>query len=93
MAKLLAACLALAAFSLLLPSEPSYDPFSWLVWGREIAHGHRAADDDLGGSLRILFNHHIAVLFHFIPLFPGYNLAALAASVSGSTWADATAGR
>ena len=37
MAKLLAACLALAALSLLLPSEPSYDPFAWLVWGREIA--------------------------------------------------------
>ena len=47
MAKLLAACLALAAFSLLLPSEPSYDPFAWLVWGREIAHGHL---DTTGGS-------------------------------------------
>jgi hypothetical protein len=38
MAKLLAACLALAGFSLLLPSEPSYDPWAWLVWGRELAH-------------------------------------------------------
>jgi hypothetical protein len=47
MAKLLAACLALAALSLLLPSEPSYDPFAWLVWGREIAHG---ALDTTGGS-------------------------------------------
>ncbi len=47
MAKLLAACLALAALSLLLPSEPSYDPFAWLVWGREIAHGHL---DTTGGS-------------------------------------------
>lgn len=47
MAKLLAACLALAALSLVLPSEPSYDPFAWLVWGREIAHGHL---DTTGGS-------------------------------------------
>jgi hypothetical protein len=47
MAKLLAACVALAALSLLLPSEPSYDPFAWLVWGREIAHG---ALDTTGGS-------------------------------------------
>jgi hypothetical protein len=47
MAKLLAACLALAALSLLLPSEPSYDPFAWLVWGREIAHGDL---DTTGGS-------------------------------------------
>jgi hypothetical protein len=32
------ACVALAALSLLLPSAPSYDPLSWLIWGREIAH-------------------------------------------------------
>jgi hypothetical protein len=32
------AALALAALSLLIPSTPSYDPWSWLVWGREIAH-------------------------------------------------------
>jgi hypothetical protein len=38
MARLLAACLALAGLSLLLPSEPSYDPWAWLVWGRELAH-------------------------------------------------------
>lgn len=30
-------CLVLAAFSLLLPSQPSYDPWAWLQWGREIA--------------------------------------------------------
>lgn len=34
---LLAACLALAALSLLLPSAPTYDPWSWINWGREIA--------------------------------------------------------
>jgi hypothetical protein len=30
------ACFALAFASLVLPSEPSYDPWAWLVWGREI---------------------------------------------------------
>jgi hypothetical protein len=34
----LAACLVLSALSLLGPSEPSYDPWAWLVWGREIGH-------------------------------------------------------
>ena len=47
MPKLIAACVALAALSLLLPSQPSYDPFAWLVWGREIAHGGL---DTSGGS-------------------------------------------
>ena len=32
------AALIVAALSLLIPSTPSYDPWSWLVWGREIAH-------------------------------------------------------
>jgi hypothetical protein len=30
--------LAIGALSLLIPSTPSYDPWSWLVWGREIIH-------------------------------------------------------
>jgi hypothetical protein len=30
--------LVIAAFSLLIPSTPSYDPWAWLVWGREIIH-------------------------------------------------------
>ena len=30
--------LAIGALSLLIPSTPSYDPWAWLVWGREIAH-------------------------------------------------------
>ena len=38
MRKLIVACAGLAALSLLLPSEPSYDPWAWLIWGREIAH-------------------------------------------------------
>jgi hypothetical protein len=32
------AALVLAALSLLFPSTPSYDPWAWLVWGREILH-------------------------------------------------------
>ena len=47
MLKLIAACLGLAALSLLLPSQPAYDPMAWLVWGREIAHGGL---DTAGGS-------------------------------------------
>jgi hypothetical protein len=30
--------LGLAAFSLLYPSTPTYDPWAWIVWGREVAH-------------------------------------------------------
>ena len=36
MALLLLACLGLAALSLLLPSTPTYDPWAWIIWGREI---------------------------------------------------------
>lgn len=32
--------LAVGALSLLFPSTPSYDPWSWIIWGREILHGH-----------------------------------------------------
>jgi hypothetical protein len=31
-------CIALAALSLLLPSAPTYDPWAWIVWGREVVH-------------------------------------------------------
>ena len=31
-------CLALAALSLLAPGAPTYDPWSWIIWGREIVH-------------------------------------------------------
>src|SRR5579863_4343474 len=31
--------LAAAAISLHWPSTPSYDPWSWLIWGRQILHG------------------------------------------------------
>jgi hypothetical protein len=33
-----AVAVVLAALSLLIPSTPSYDPWAWLVWGREIEH-------------------------------------------------------
>ena len=32
--------LAVGGFSLLIPSTPSYDPWAWLVWGREIIHAN-----------------------------------------------------
>jgi hypothetical protein len=35
---LLVVSLVVGAVSLLIPSTPSYDPWSWLVWGREIIH-------------------------------------------------------
>jgi hypothetical protein len=34
--RLAAACLALAAVSLLLPWALAFDPWAWLVWGREV---------------------------------------------------------
>jgi hypothetical protein len=36
---LVLACLALAALSLTMPSVPTYDPWAWIIWGREIAQG------------------------------------------------------
>jgi hypothetical protein len=37
-ALLAAAALALGALSLLYPSTPTYDPWAWVIWGREIVH-------------------------------------------------------
>jgi hypothetical protein len=34
-----AGALVIAAASLALPSTPTYDPWSWIAWGREIVHG------------------------------------------------------
>jgi hypothetical protein len=36
---IIVAALIIAAVTLLVPSTPSYDPWCWLVWGREILHG------------------------------------------------------
>src|SRR3954469_19723493 len=33
-----AVCAALAVASLALPSGPTYDPYAWLIWGRDLAH-------------------------------------------------------
>ena len=38
MLPVIAACLALSALTLLFPSTPTYDPWAWIMWGREIAH-------------------------------------------------------
>jgi hypothetical protein len=32
-------CIVLAALTLVGADEPTYDPTSWLIWGREIIHG------------------------------------------------------
>ena len=42
--KLVGGCLALAALSLLWSRQPTYDPWSWLIWGREIADGTLSTD-------------------------------------------------
>ena len=34
---LVAGCFVLAALSLILPSPPGKDPWSWIIWGREVA--------------------------------------------------------
>jgi hypothetical protein len=36
---LVAGCLALGGLSLLTVSTPTYDPWAWIIWGREVAHG------------------------------------------------------
>jgi hypothetical protein len=35
---LILVALIVGAVSLLIPSTPSYDPWAWIVWGREIVH-------------------------------------------------------
>jgi hypothetical protein len=37
-AALILVALIVGAVSLLIPSTPSYDPWAWIVWGREIVH-------------------------------------------------------
>jgi hypothetical protein len=36
---LLLACFGLAALTLFWPSVPTYDPWAWIIWGREVAQG------------------------------------------------------
>jgi hypothetical protein len=41
LAAIVAACVALAALSAaVLPTVPSYDPWAWIVWGREVFDPH-----------------------------------------------------
>jgi hypothetical protein len=49
-AALIAGCLALAALTLLTPSSPSYDPFAWVVWGRELMPGAGGEPFGLAGG-------------------------------------------
>ena len=30
--------LGLTALTFLIPSAPTYDPWAWIIWGREVAH-------------------------------------------------------
>jgi hypothetical protein len=36
MLPVVAACLAVSAVTLIVPSTPTYDPWAWIMWGREI---------------------------------------------------------
>jgi hypothetical protein len=36
MSLIIAGCLAVSALTLLFPSTPTYDPWAWILWGREI---------------------------------------------------------
>jgi hypothetical protein len=38
MVLIIVGCLAVSALTLLFPSTPTYDPWAWILWGREIAH-------------------------------------------------------
>jgi hypothetical protein len=49
---LVAGCFVVAAISLLWPSQPTYDPWAWIIWGREITEG--ALDTRLGPSWKPL---------------------------------------
>src|SRR5262249_9178872 len=48
-------CLALAALSAaVFPTVPSYDPWSWIVWGRQIVNPHRGFSTSGGPSWKPL---------------------------------------
>src|SRR4051794_16727402 len=47
---LVAVSLALPALTLLAPSSPSYDPFAWIVWGRELMPGAGGPPFGLAGG-------------------------------------------
>src|SRR5687768_10067656 len=47
-----AAVATLAALSVLLPFEPVFDPWAWLIWGRDLAGGE--LDTSAGASWKPL---------------------------------------
>lgn len=58
-------CFVVAALTLLLPSTPTYDPWAWILWGREIVHLDLVTD---GGPswkpLPVLFTTPFALVGH-----------------------------
>jgi len=92
--------LALAALSLLLPYEPLYDPWGWLVWGRELAHLDLATGDGLSWKpLPALLGAPLSLLGEAAPqgwLFVargGWLLAALLAGLLAACFSGEGAGR
>src|SRR3954452_14622373 len=56
-------CVVLGVVSLLLPSVPTYDPWAWLLWGREVLHGHLVTTTGPSGKpLPVMFTTPFAVL-------------------------------
>ena len=51
---IIAACLVVAAISLVTPSTPTYDPWAWIMWGREIAHLDLVTDEAKINVFRIV---------------------------------------
>ncbi len=68
-AALVAAALAVAALSLLLPYALAFDPWAWAVWGREV--GHLALDTTSGPSWKpfpVLFTTPLALFGSATPV-------------------------
>jgi hypothetical protein len=65
-----AGCLALAVASLALPAAPTYDPWAWIVFGREIVDPGLAFSTHAGTGwkpLAVLFTAPLALLGHAAP--------------------------
>jgi hypothetical protein len=60
--------LVVGALSLLIPSTPSYDPWSWLLWGHQIVHGSlQVAGGPSWKPLPMLFTVPFALFGHAQP--------------------------
>jgi O-antigen/teichoic acid export membrane protein len=63
-----AVALYLALVSMISDATPSYDPWSWLIWGREILHGSLSTyDGPTWKPLPVLFTTVFAVFGHLQP--------------------------